>query len=277
MPRPRKDPNQRLYAYELHQQGFGPAAIHKAVVERFEETDEPASLRTIKKWVKEFKQLGEEARAKDNPFHWHRLEEYTLPWEAGAYLVQMWSFVQEHGPFPTIPSHVEMDSGLLTATVRQARWWWQVHLAAPDISLLDAYWLAQRFSFRELTHDILGVPFEVDDLEAVLAYRPWTGPRANKRYVDAINSKRIQPVPIDEVDLADRIGDATKQTPLIGIGGELGGRLYSQTLCLLVELNREKIYTDVSDPDLFGALSGRHPTTPKVVMGNTQATKETSP
>ena len=75
---------QRLYAFDLYRRGFGPTAIHNAVFEQYDESDEPASLRTIKTWVKAFKQLGDEAGTADSPFQWHRLEDYGLPWEAGA-------------------------------------------------------------------------------------------------------------------------------------------------------------------------------------------------
>ena len=194
----------------------------------------------------------------------------------------MWTFVQERGPWLHYPTHIDIEPRLLKVTVRQARWCWRVHLAAPDIFLLDAYGLAQNFSFREQARDVLAVPLEVDDLEAILAYRSWTGPGANKRYADAIKSERIRPVPKDrtsDVDLANRIGDVKNEIPIIGVGSETLGILFSQILDLRTKVGDAHLYLPVDDPDLFGALAGSHLTTPPLrqldaglfVLSNTNA------
>ena len=35
----------------------------------------------------------------DQPFEWHRLDEYTLPWEAGGYILDMWREIQKFRVF----------------------------------------------------------------------------------------------------------------------------------------------------------------------------------
>ena len=69
----------------------------------------------------------------DEPFELIDLEEYGIPWEASAYLLEMWAFAQEHSYFPEIPKYVVWQ--IPKESFRQARWWWRVHLAAPDLSL----------------------------------------------------------------------------------------------------------------------------------------------
>ena len=76
-------------------------------------------------------------------------------------------------------------------TIRQARWWWRVHLVAPGMREDDLYWLAQGFVVRELARDVLGVVVKFDDLEAHLAYRPWEDSSRLSAYMDAVDNGLI--------------------------------------------------------------------------------------
>ena len=94
MPRPRIDPQQEIYAYQLYV-GSGRTLSAKALVEALEErfgSQEAARQRTVEKWRAGWKVRPVEA---DVPFEWHRMKEYGLPYEAGAYLVRMRVFVLE--------------------------------------------------------------------------------------------------------------------------------------------------------------------------------------
>ena len=161
--------NQRMRAYNLYQQEFLPSLIHKQLQKEFTELEVVVSLRTVMRWVREFKTVAEEVRELDKPFEWHKLEEYGLPWEASAFLLEMSILVQEN--------KIYRGYGFepLAPTVRQARWWWRVHLAAPDLDPVDVWYLAQRFVSRELACDALGEPEGFADLEAQLSYKPWDG------------------------------------------------------------------------------------------------------
>ena len=189
MPRQRASPEQHKRAYDLFLEGSGPAAILRMLEDEFEE---PVSARTVATWVKSFKELSPGTVSLDSPFEWHRLEEYGLPWEASAYLLEMWAFVQENEIYEargfTIPP----------PTIRQVRWWWRVHLAVPELDMADVWVLAQRFAFRELAHEVLGQPSGMADLEAHLAYKPWEGwPDSTEkleRYHRAIEEGRIPPL-----------------------------------------------------------------------------------
>ena len=178
----------------------------------------------------------------------------------------MWAFVLERGPWPNFPVYVELEAVLRTFTVRRARWCWRVHLSAQDMSFFDVYWLALQFAFRELTSDVLDIALEVEDLEGVLAYRPWRRKQRASQYLNAISKNRIRPVPVDrteDVERANRTYDVIEETPVVGVGGE-HGLLFSQSLDLWVKIGREKIYVPVHDPTLYGALAGNHRTTPQL-------------
>ena len=180
MGRPKASNNQKLHAYSLFRQNFPPSAIHKALVEEFEELETPLSLKTVKRWVAEFKTKEEEVAHLDGPFAWHKLEKYGLPWEASAYLLEMWAFVREGKVMSVFPK----ESRMLSPTVREMIWARRVHLATPDVGMRDVWLLAERFVYRELCHEVLGERLDMADLEAQLAYRPWEGWPDNEERLD---------------------------------------------------------------------------------------------
>ena len=83
---------------------------------------------------------------------------------------------------------------LLRPTARDAHWWWRVHNAAPDLSLLKKRAIGSAFASRELKMEILGWPLELEDLEAFLAYKPWLGEENQFIYRNAIELGHIPPL-----------------------------------------------------------------------------------
>jgi len=246
----------------LFKEGHGAAEILKRLERnpRFEGRKLP-HIRTMQRLVKDmrtrFANAPSPVKLLDQPFEWHRLEEHGLPWESGAYLLAMWAFTQDHSYAPEFPKHLVWQ--IPKESFRQARWWWRVHLAAPDLCLLDVYWLANTFALREQAHDVLGIPFNVDDLQAFLAYQPWTTTEAQERYQEAVADGRLPPVPQagPDDDMAFHIAEATGQPELLmGTGGEYG-LLRSQFLLVQVRANMIKIYEPgaANDPTQFGALA----------------------
>ena len=146
----------------------------------------------------------------DTPFQWHRLEEYGLPWEAGAYLLEMWVTSREP-PLPT-----DRFPPQSAPTARAARWVWRTLLAVPDLDVLHIRYFAERFAQRELAHEVLGVPFYVADLEAHLAYRPWEGWPGDldmyNRYQCAVQEGLIPPLE-DEIKRWDELVDSLNHLP----------------------------------------------------------------
>ena len=133
----------------------------------------------------------------DAQFQWHKMdnEEYDLPWEASAYLLELWRFTVERGVY----SLEEMD----LPTVREVRWRWRIHLADLDLDMSGVLSLAWAFWAREIMQDLLEVPMELDDLEALLAYKPWQNNEMFEDYLRAIREQRIPFIngfSIDEMD-----------------------------------------------------------------------------
>ena len=217
MPRPRASSRQQLDAFKLHKGGVGPSAIWEALVDGY--GGDAVSLRTISTWVRGFKDSTEAREERgvpdlDIPFEWHRLEEYGLPWEASGYLTEMWSWANEfwavvaillNKPKPALP------------TVRQARWWWRVHLALPEVeNKLDIYLWAGDFVRYELFKDVLGEAVDLAGLDAILAYKPWESLEKKGLYWLALNDGRI-PFPPNiwtEYPLVERLREETKEPGL---------------------------------------------------------------
>src|SRR5919106_6757074 len=181
MPRPRKYSNHKLEAYGLYQQrkakGEDVSALDLQVELEELHPEGTASYRLIADWVREFKQQDEWQALLDSPFQWHRIEEYGLPWECGRYVLDLYLKSSRYGDPERNVNYVVAPS------VRQVRWWWRIHLAAPEVKGMDLILLAQRWVAREMAHDVLNVPLEMADLEALLIYRPWIGDQSRADYL----------------------------------------------------------------------------------------------
>ena len=142
----------------------------------------------------------------DAPFQWHKMnsQDNELPWGASAYLLEFWRFALESSVYPL------EDTAVALPSVREARWWWRVHLADPDLEMSGVLNLAKAFELRELFHDVLGIPLEVEDLEALLGYKPWQDDEKLHVYLRAIEEKRI---PFISGLSMDRLGKVLYEMP----------------------------------------------------------------
>ena len=181
MGRPRASEEQRLYAYRLHNQSFKPTAIHNALKTAFGETETPVSLRTVKGWLKEFRSIGHEITAVDQPFHWELLDEYNIPWDASSYLLAYWSEMIEQ----------YHELGHRPLSIREMTWVWRVHLAEPSLNFYEVRELSLQFVARELFRDVLGEDWGMDDLWGRLAFRPWAGDIERESYDAAVESGAV--------------------------------------------------------------------------------------
>ena len=196
MARPVDDAGQILFAYAQYKKGvYTGAALWRKLVEQF--GDKAKTERQVRRWIEHFKELDASTSGLDDPFEWHRLEEYGLPWQSGEFLLSLWARIRSGEIFKV--ALVESDLELIDEsqhppipTVRQVRWWWSVHLAVPNVEPIDVYFLAQRFVMRELERDVLATPLVVDDLEAHLAFRRWESDDLRRRYKEAIDAAYIQ-------------------------------------------------------------------------------------
>ena len=186
MPRPRIDPEQEMYAYQCYAASGGTLSA-KALVVALEEQfgrEEAAGQRTVEKWRAGWKAKPIEA---DVPFEWHRMTEFELPCEAGAFLLRMRVFVLEGKDRFFIVGAVDQERRPVFS-FRLAKWCWWVHLAAPDLCMLDVSWLANTCSFRELAQDLTGHPLNLDDITDYLGFRPWINKSHRTRYMEAVKS-----------------------------------------------------------------------------------------
>ena len=126
-----------------------------------------AFQRFVKAMMDRVVRFPEKIKELEKPFEWHRLEEYDLPWEASAYLLELWRFALGRDPYS-----IE-DTAIALPSAREVRWWWRVHLADPDLDMFSVLSLAKAIEVRETIHDLLDMPMELADLEALLAYKPW--------------------------------------------------------------------------------------------------------
>jgi len=161
--------------------------------------------RLVKNMVKRAAAATTEVMLRDQPFEWHRLEEYGLPWESSSFLLPMWAWVRESGPFPTF------DMNFPLPTIREVRWWWRIHLAmhlpkppsipkgkslnVQELHYSQVWTISQLFLVRDLTSHLLGKPLELADLEGYLAYRAYD-PDQLPTYLEAVEKGRVPPIPV---------------------------------------------------------------------------------
>jgi len=116
----------------------------------------------------------------DEPFQWRNIQDYGLPWESSAYILDFWAQaieflvnMQQDPDLLDLPAGFRNLPPTIVYTGRHARWWWRVHQADPDLPINSVLTLASAFRSREYLHEVLGVPMELADLQGLLAYRPW--------------------------------------------------------------------------------------------------------
>ena len=74
-------------------------------------------------------------------------------------------------------------------TYRFAKWTSYVLLVAPEVTEpLDLWVTAGRFSMREKEADAKGVKPDLDDLEALMTFRPWRSPEWESRYSESVEA-----------------------------------------------------------------------------------------
>jgi len=172
------------------------------------EFEQPVSKRTVENWVAGFKANGNTRL--DAPFHWQDIDSYAefgLPWEAGAFINEMWFAIEQD--VLMLPLDGEDYLRVVPPTVRRARWWWRIHQACPEITAprkgiwpglgrdfgpLDLAFLAENFLEREVAHDVLGLPLDMDGFAALIRYKPWLTQSRFLAYIKAsLKDRRLMP------------------------------------------------------------------------------------
>jgi len=184
MPRPKASSRQHSDAYDLHLAGLGSLAIWESLDKRYSDVVAP---RTVDNWISGFKGLNPKIKELDSPFVFNKMEDYGLPLDASAYLLQLLT---------------SWADGRLSwwPWVRDMRWVWRVHRAAPELELPDVWGLAQMFTTRERASDLAGNPDNFEDLYAYLAIKPWINERnleTYKRAYISIAEGLMQPINVE--------------------------------------------------------------------------------
>ena len=174
-------------------------------LDRYEATNDPPmppmpGHGSIQKYAQEYDHLPLAVKILDEPFQWHRLGEYDLPWEASEFLLQMWGYVKELSR--DLEWSLQYSAPLPAPTARQAKWWWRVHQAAPDQDNLFVWMWATQLLQCDLFKDILKKTVDVSGIEAYLAYRAWQSPKQQTDYDQAVKDRRIPPLPAAARDAA---------------------------------------------------------------------------
>jgi hypothetical protein len=148
----------------------------------------------------------------DEPFRWHKLEEYGIPWEASGFIMDMLNEVHKFRGF-VIKYKNELPfivPARLIPTFREVIWWWRVHQATPEIPqqvgyLGDISELSNSFVVREMAHELLKLPLETADLEACLALKPWLNEERHSDYHEMVELGVVPPVNVEMEDMTSAI------------------------------------------------------------------------
>jgi hypothetical protein len=160
----------------------------------------------IHRHAQKWETLDESMKLLERPFHWHEMETYGLPWEAGSLLLRAWAFIKNSrwesammedlalASEPKSPdldqirdlTNVERFRYSDSPTVREAKWYWRVHLALPDLEPIDLIPIGTAFAFREYESQFSGGAIQVADLEGLLAWRPWLTEELRENYYKAV-------------------------------------------------------------------------------------------
>ena len=184
--------------------------------------DEHVSRGTVAKYVRQFNAQEPSLKKLYQPFEWHRMEQYNLPWEASGFLMHMWVAIQEYW------SDLRMgEISERPVTPHQVRWWWRLHQAVPDMeNLLDIYLWGEHFVYREIIGEIFGEEPNLSDLEAYIAYKPWKSSESLDRYTLAAREQRIPSLVSPEVEWPGR--DQLEVAGALGLLDDLPPPIYPE-------------------------------------------------
>jgi hypothetical protein len=168
---------QKAQAYILYSSGHSQNSIIEQLRKRF--TENTISLRTLNRWIFSFKKLPGSVIKLENPFQWDKCDDYDIPWANSLKLLEL--------------CHHYYENEDKTPSVRQAKWWWRVSQAAPDLRANQIAELGNLYAEREIEGMVSGNPPVFDDLNAYITYKPYHTNRT-RTYARFINAQGVKPV-----------------------------------------------------------------------------------
>ncbi|MED5429232.1 MAG: hypothetical protein VX383_06180 [Chloroflexota bacterium] len=170
---------QKVHAYSLYLAGHSQTAILEKLKNQFR--DNAISLRTLSRWISDFRNLPESITTLDEPFQWDKSDLYGISWNNSLKLLEL--------------CHYYYESEAKTPTGRQAIWWWRVSQAAPDLKANQISELGNLYTEREIMSIISNRPPVFDDLNAYITYKPYHTNRIRTyaRFINAYQVEAIKP------------------------------------------------------------------------------------
>lgn len=237
MPRPGPPMEYVKLVHHLAADGMKPSAISREIADRARRegwADAP-QLRTVQRLYARWLEFPEEERRLQGRVHWpEAMLLGLLPWEAA----------------PIVLDLLRWRDGLGRGrpSVRLARWFWRVSLAAPDLSLGERACLAGELADAEYIRQTeRGEVSSPEGYEWYLAYHPWRGADDQAAY-HAAKTRERRPVP----DLGQEIAtDLDTLTGLVGdeYGDEQAERMREQITRKIAEAKRGETNAEVGRND----------------------------
>ncbi|MDE0744688.1 MAG: hypothetical protein OSB66_03055 [SAR202 cluster bacterium] len=168
---------QKTQAYILYSSGHGQNSIIEQLRKLFEKNT--ISLRTLNRWISSFKELPDSIIKMDVPFQWDKCDSYDIPWNNSLKLLEL--------------CHYYYESQDKTPSARQAKWWWRVSQAAPDLRASQISELGNLYAEREIGGMVSGNPPVFNDLNAYITYKPYHTNRT-RTYARFINTNGVKPI-----------------------------------------------------------------------------------
>ena len=197
-----------MKAYVLWDNELKDNAIHDALMFM----DNAPTLRTIKGWVREFKKLNI-----DDPLvRSLRWEDFggDLPWASADYVTTTAEVVKQRF-FKDLMDLASRNHEQTMAyindeidkiikrkvkqrlpSVKEAQWWWRVHMTAPDLRRQEVYTLVQTILYRSSIEKVRGGKGDVGDILSFLAMKPWKSEANLNNYWTAVAMGMVQSNPI---------------------------------------------------------------------------------
>lgn len=136
------------------------------------------------------------ASREDELFQWHRMAEYSLPWEASPFLLQVLYLYLRHES-QLYEEHPGIERPKPPRghgpTVREMLWCWRVHCAMPDLPPGTVIGWAGQLTNADIAQNVFGDPYDWTGVQALLAYKPWENKERRREYAEDIKGGIIPP------------------------------------------------------------------------------------
>ncbi|MFH1141999.1 MAG: hypothetical protein V1724_10165 [Chloroflexota bacterium] len=209
MPRPRTDVHwrERVRALITDEPRMGDAKIAARLLVEAQEKgrDDSPSARTVRRMREEFKTEPAHAQAQYRAFYWpESMERGDIPWEASVHCMELLGYL----------FHSSRAEEYGRPTIRQAKWFWRVSTAVPDLHLAERESLARLLAIWQAVGEL--TKEATRSAEGFLAFAPWRSPENEQEYDKAIAEKVIPAMP-------ETLGlDLVQSEKLYAASGEFG-------------------------------------------------------